>query len=268
MPLTDVVRYLNTRDRDQRPFLRFNDPFQATPTGAIARYAGLVLNSRYAPVRNAVTNQLYGHVAVLTAQGELSEAPLIPDAVFAIPSTNEEFVHLDRLVRTLHTLNYLLHPEARQLFLRVNLRHIESIPSDHGLVFENVLRACGLAPENIALQIETDTSPDASLVTAIESYRTRGYRIAVHRNDADWKNIGWLKLIKPDVLRLNRRNLADTHKLAQLTRRLRREGVLTLVEIEASQIDAAVAAGIDLIQLPAVTPSQETIATQQHAAAA
>ena len=63
MPLTDLVRYLNTRDRDQRPFLRLDDPFHATPTGAVAHYARITLESDYAPIHVAGSGSLHGHAA-------------------------------------------------------------------------------------------------------------------------------------------------------------------------------------------------------------
>ncbi|HTJ97212.1 MAG TPA: EAL domain-containing protein, partial [Rhodocyclaceae bacterium] len=81
MPLTDVVRYLNARDRDQRPFLRLDDPFYATIRGAIARYARITLDSVYAPIRSGSSGRLYGHAAILNARGELNDMALHPDAV-------------------------------------------------------------------------------------------------------------------------------------------------------------------------------------------
>jgi EAL domain-containing protein (putative c-di-GMP-specific phosphodiesterase class I) len=251
MPLTDLVRYLNTRDRDQRPFLRFDDPFEATPTGAVARYARITLDSGYAPIYVGASGSLHGHAAVLKSRGELNDLPLHPDAVFAIPSSNAEFVHLDRLVRTLHALNYLLHPDQQHLYVRVNLRHIEIVPHGHGLVFENALRACGLDPQNITLEINVAEEPDEALRTALDAYRSRGYRIALAAHGADWNDSHWLLALQPDVVRLDTTLLQKPERLNLLALRLRDYGIRSLLEVaDAAQAKQARSAGIELIQHP------------------
>jgi EAL domain-containing protein (putative c-di-GMP-specific phosphodiesterase class I) len=252
MPLTDLVRYLNTRDRDQRPFLRFDDPFHATENGAVAHYARITLDSVYAPIHVGDSGSLHGHAAILAARGELNDQPLHPDAVFAIPSNNAEFVHLDRLVRTLHALNYLLHPEQQHLYVKVNLRHIEIVPHGHGIVFENALRACGLDPQSITLEINVTDEPNEALHTALDAYRERGYRIALATHTEEWQDSHWLLALKPDVVRLDKALLKKPDRLKRIASRLNAHGILSLINVEgAIQARQAVAAGIELIQQPA-----------------
>jgi len=269
MPLTDLVRYLNARDRDQRPFLRLDDPFHATPTGAEAHYARITLDSSYAPVHVGSSGSLHGHVAVLKARGELNDLPLHPDALFAIPSNNAEFVHLDRLVRTLHALNYLLHPDQQHLYVKVNLRHIEIVPSGHGIVFENALRACGLDPQNITLEINIADEPSDALRTALEAYRARGYRIALNIHGQDWNNIDWLPEFKPDVVRLGLALLQQPAQLKLLAKQLADAGIRSLIEVEnAAQAKRAISAGVDLIQHPVGTESHQKARAETHGKAA
>lgn len=248
MPLTDLVRYLNVRDRDQRPFLRLDDPFVATEDGVEAHYARIRLASHYAPIYVGGSGSLHGHAAVLGAQGELNDLPLHPEAVFAIPSSNEEFVHLDRLVRTLHALNYLLHPAQGHLHLRVNLRHIEIVPGGHGIVFENALRACGLDPKDITLEVHMDGETSAALHKALDAYRKRGYRIALAGVGLGAQDPR-LQFFKPDCMRLDQSLLKQPRRLARVAHGLADAGIQSLIEVsDAAQAGRATAAGVTLLQ--------------------
>ena len=265
MPLTDLVRYLNARDRDQRPFLRLDDPFVATATGALAHYARITLDSAYAPIHVGGSGSLHGHAAILKAQGELNDLPLHPDAVFAIPSNNAEFVHLDRLVRTLHALNYLLHSDQQHLYIRINLRHIESVPGGHGIAFENALRACGLDPSHITLEIAVDDEPDAGLRTALDAYRARGYRIALASHGQDWNESHWLLALKPEVVRLAPTLLEKPEQLNLLALRFSDYGIRSLIGVEnADQARRAVDAGVELIQQPVGSASRMGARARRH----
>jgi len=267
MPLTDIVRYLNSRDRDQRPFNHLDDPFVATRRGAVARYARITLSTRYAPIYSTASGSLRGHAAVLDAHGDLNDLPLLQDSVFAIPSSGAEYVHLDRLVRTLHALNYLLHPEQRHLFVKVNLRHIENVPSGHGIVFENALRVCGLAPSSITLEIHVEGKPTAALHAALDAYRARGYRIALARPGHDWRDVDWLLPLRPDFVRLDAALLREPDALHTLALRLRNRGIQTLIEADgAAQSERAAASAIDLVQHPAITENDYAEHPHAHAA--
>ncbi|MDE2599587.1 MAG: EAL domain-containing protein [Rhodocyclaceae bacterium] len=268
MPLTDLVRYLNARDRDQRPYLRLDDPFNATPTGAVAHYARITLDSRYAPIYVGASGSLHGHTATLAAQGELNDLPLHPDAVFAIPSNNAEFVHLDRLVRTLHALNYLLHSDQQHLYVKIHLRHIEIVPNGHGIVFENALRACGLSPQNITLEINIDAEDvNVALRAALDAYRQRGYQIALAAHGNDWNNAHWLLSLQPDVIRLDHALLKSPEQLNLLALRLADYGIRSLIDVEnASQARRAVAAGVELVQHPVADAARSDRAPARRSA--
>lgn len=266
MPLTDLIRYLNTRDRDQRPFLRLDDPFRATPTGAEAHYARITLESGYAPIHVGASGSLHGHVGVLKAQGELNDLPLHPDAVFAIPSNNAEFVHLDRLVRTLHALNYLLHPDQQHLYVKINLRHIEIVPGGHGLVFENALRACGLDPRSITLEVNIVDEINEALRVALDAYRSRGYRIALATHESNWNDCHALLALRPDVIRLDHALLRQPEQLNLLALRLTDYGIRSLINVEnSSQAKRAIGAGVELIQHPVAAPRHTIRAAQTTA---
>lgn len=272
MPLTELVRYLNARDRDQRPFLRLDDPFQALPDGAVAHYARITLASRYAVIHASASGSLHGHAASLDARGELNALPLHPDAVFAIPSNHAEFVHLDRLVRTLHALNYLLHPDQQHLHLRTHLRHIENVPGGHGIVFENALRTCGLGPRDITLELALDADPGKAVQTALEAYRGRGYRIALIAHGQRWQDNHWLLGLRPDVVRLDPALLDHAEQLNLFALRLADYGIRSLIAVDNGR-EAGLArdAGVELIQQPtsaAATMAAVTSATSATSASA
>lgn len=265
MPLTDVVRYLNARDRESRPHAQIDDPFVAVPQGAVARYARITLSSSYAPIRSGQGDNLYGHAAVLTAHGELNNLLLHPEAIFAIPSTNEEFVHLDRLVRTLHAINYLLHRDAQHLFVKVNLRHIQSVPGGHGEAFENALRASNLEPTGITLLINVENDSNPALRSALASYRARGYQIALSRHGYNWRSTAWLKELQPNLVVLDNDLLEDPQRLAKLVSRLHADGLRTLIGIDGSptQIQLANDARVDLLQYPVIQEYERPLLSTQ-----
>ena len=65
-------------------------------------------------------------------------------------------VHFDRLCRTLHALNFLAQQRSTGGFLQVPVhpRH-RAVPNQHSLVYEAaILKRCGLAPEDIVLELD------------------------------------------------------------------------------------------------------------------
>lgn len=251
MSIIEIISYLNTLDHQNHSALRFDDAFEAAEHGAIARYERYALSSRYSPIQNSDGTQLYGHVGVLDVRNELGKQ-LHPDVVFTLPTSNNEFVRLDRLVRTLHAINYKQQAEAQRLVVKLNVRHIESVSDRHGEVFENALRACHLEPKNITLLINVAREPNEALTKAIDSYRARGYQIALSRQGYAWTDISWLDALKPDVVQLDGELLQSPQRLAELAGRLRAAGWRTLIEVDGSegQTAAATGANVDLLQYP------------------
>jgi hypothetical protein len=182
MPLTDFVRYLNA----QLPFLhsqlQLASPFYSENGRILVDYRGLRLESEFLPIVETSGGGVRGHAARLLAvarNGHQADDA----AVFSLPGDNEEFVFVDRLTRTLHTLNYLtyLDRESRGLLLlKVHPRHVAGVARDHGLAFEEILRACGLLPDEITLEFSAgDDFDDAHCLRAMGSYQRRGYGIAL-----------------------------------------------------------------------------------------
>lgn len=174
MPLSDLIHYFNSTDAagDSTLYLEAGR--------AAAWHDGLRLRSLFQPIVDLATEQVVGHHAFLAAE-DVDGQPLASEAAYARCATAEAIVHFDRLCRTLHALNFLAQRRhaGGYLQLAVHHRHLLAVPSQHGLVFEAVLKRCGLAPLDIVLELQGGSLLDNSqLSAAVHNYRERGYRIA------------------------------------------------------------------------------------------
>lgn len=254
MPLTDFIRTLNVPNRSFPKHYAQNgldQPFVSSCGRVFLHYANIRLESHFLPIIDVRSGQPYGHAAAFQAFGLANRIQLLPEAVFVLPTDDEEFVYLDRLVRTLHTLNYLTKPTQGNLLLKVHARHVVSVPSDHGLAFEEILRPCGLFPEQITLEIDADEISDTDhLIRAFESYRSRGYGIAVNRFGRKNLDFGLLRDLDPDIVKLDPQLLASNRPLARIIDNIRRLPALVMVEGRdvGSLRKAGIAHEIDLLQ--------------------
>ena len=260
MPLSEFVRYINAQLPFPKTASRFTTPFASEGGRVFVYYASLRLESNFSPIIDTSDGRLRGHVATLTATHKTTHQRLEAEAVFKLPEDDEEFIFLDRLVRTLHTLNYLTYPERHSgglLLLKVHPRHVASVAADHGLAFEEILRACGLLPEQITLELKIDGVDDhGHLARAIANYKSRGYRIAIDaygRRDLD----ALLHAIRPVIVRLNPRLLAQAEPISGLIESLHESGALTMIEGVNTQTRRSDARenGFDLLQVQAFVHS-------------
>ena len=174
MPITDLVRYFNAADQAGGSLLRLESG------RAAARHHDLRLTSLFAPIVDVRSERIVGHQASLQVWRADGSPAFTVDA-FSGCETNAAVVHLDRLCRTLHALNFLSQhgQTGGYLQVRVNARHVAAVPNQHGLVYEAILKRCGLAPEDIVLELAAnDAASLLQLAPALESYQRRGYRLA------------------------------------------------------------------------------------------
>ncbi|MFZ4538684.1 EAL domain-containing protein [Propionivibrio sp.] len=257
MPLSDFVRYLNTQHPLPGAGLRSTTPFVSEAGRVFVNFANLRLESYFSPIIDTATGKLTGHAAGLYTIGLKNHQLLEPEAVFVLPGDDAEFIYLDRLVRTLHALNYLtyLNRHARgTLLLKVHPRHVASVAADHGLAFEEVLRACGLLPKQITLEIEIDGVDDAAhLVQAIASYKSRGYGIAVGRFGRRAIDFNLLQEIRPSIVKFDPLLFSSTRPLQRMVDRLHELGAQVMIgglDAAALRRDAQ-EGGFDLLQVNA-----------------
>lgn len=250
MPMTDLVRFLNARNVSPYAGKELENPFVATDKGVAIHFAKLQLRSQFQPIVDTSSGRIHGHSAALRVTGSSGQV-LDPESVFVLPANDDEFVYLDRLVRTLHALNYLTNSIRGNLLLGVHLRHVLSVPADHGLAFEGLLRQCGLAPEQVTLEIDADGIEERGrFLNAIANYKARGYGIALSRFGHSEIDFGIVREIAPDIVKLDRMLLASMRPLKRLIGRLQEGGTKVLIEAidTAAMRKGAASMGIDLVQ--------------------
>ena len=254
MPLSDLIRTLNSPS-DTLPghFAQsgLDQPFVAVDGRVFLHYANIRLESQFLPIVEAKTGKAHGHSASLQAFGLSNRKPISPEAVFVLPTDDAEFVYLDRLVRTLHALNYLTRPTRGNLLLQVHARHVMSVPANHGLAFEEILRPCGLFPEQITLEIDIEGVDDIShLIKAVASYRSRGYGIAISHFGRRQLDFAILRELRPDIVKLDSLLLSSARPLQRIIEALRKLPAQVLIEgiDTATMRKGAQAGNIDLLQ--------------------
>lgn len=191
MPLTDLIRYFNSTDAAG------DSTLYGEGEGAAAWHAGLHLRSLFQPIVSLQEQQVVGHQAFLATTRQ-DGTTLSAEEAYAACQSAESVVHFDRLCRTLHALNFLAQRRhaGGYLQLSVHPRHLLAVPGKHGLVFEAVLKRCGLAPDDIVLELATGRIlDDQHLAGAVHNYRQRGYRIALAGTDAH------PELFAPDIIK-------------------------------------------------------------------
>ena len=149
MPLSDLIRHFNGVERSSDAMLYVED-------GRAAAWAnGLRLGSLFRPVADLGSGRIVGHRAGLVARDQAGHPVAFADAYVRAVSA-EAVVRFDRLVRTMHALNFLVQRRwsGGWLELAVHSRHLHAVAEGHGLVFEAVLKRCGLGPEDIILAID------------------------------------------------------------------------------------------------------------------
>lgn len=175
MPLTDLIRYFNTADAAGQSTLYLDGE------RAAAWHDGLYLGSLFRPIVDLRSERIVGHQASLAAR-RTDGTPVAAETAYAACTSAEAVVHFDRLCRTLHALNFLAQQRyaGGYLQLAVHPRHLQAVPNQHGLVYEAILKRCGLAPEDIFLEIDARHGSDfPRLDEALASYRRRGYRLVL-----------------------------------------------------------------------------------------
>jgi len=237
MPVKDLIRYFNAADAAGESTL------YVAGDRVEAWHGDLHLGSLFQPIVDLRAERVVGHQASLTVR-RADGTPLAADAPFVACDSGAAVVHVDRLVRTLHALNFLAQRQhaGGYLQLAVHPRHLMAVPSQHGLVYEAILKRCGLAPEDIVLEIEVPAGGlSAGLRQAIDNYRLRGYRLALAWPDSPEGDPAALEL-QPDIIRLP--HDADRALLAAARERgilIERDGIASGLALAAAR-----SAGIDL----------------------
>jgi hypothetical protein len=213
MPLTELMNYFNDQFQtgvhtDFLPkigFFKINNTY-------MARFGNLVLGSKFHPIYATDDAELFAHESELLVRSAAGN-PLNIDNIFNSLDSNGQIIQLDRLVRTLHSLNYLEQIDLQQtdvhkingsnhlLALPVQPRHIISVVDDHGKAFENILSDCGLGPARVLLHTRLlDNATLKHFHKALINYRNRDYKIGISLMQPHDLNLLEKLDLEPDVI--------------------------------------------------------------------
>lgn len=258
MPLTELVRYFNKRNRLEGGWTS-EDGFEVADGRVRAHLGGSLHGSLFQPLVERSSGRVSGHEACLHSL--LCARQGVPaQALFLDARDDAELVRLDRNARTLHALNFLLQRDQHGGFLSLNVHPqlIRSVRDHHGQVFENVLARCGLTPERIVLELSDDGFESAAqLAVAIAEYRERGYRIAIDNFGRHSASLERLALLGPDIVKLDRSLVGHAGHLDVARRvvsglvpeihRLGMQVVIPFIETPL-QLELALGSGADWLQ--------------------
>ncbi len=197
MPVEDLIRYFNAADAAG------DSTLYVAGERVEAWHGGLHLGSLFQPIVDLRAERVVGHQASLSVRRADGTA-LPAEAPFAHCESGPSVVHLDRLCRTLHALNFLAQRQHTGGYLQVAVhpRHLQAVSNQHGLVYEAILKRCGLGPSDIVLDIDPgDVNLDSHSTQALANYRQRGYRLALQAPEQVLALPAVLAL-QPDILRL------------------------------------------------------------------
>lgn len=226
--------------------------------GVVTRALGLELSSVFQPILTP-DGHLHGEEALLRARSHgLKISPL---SVFRIAAAQGVLVPFDRLVRTLHLINFISRSDSHaKLYLNVHPRLLGEV-SQHGVVFEEILHSVSWEPGRVTLELLEDDVAEGDfprLRAAVSNYRQRGYGIAIDDFGGHQLNrLDCIHELTPDVVKLDRDLLLRSESsnpmrknLARLVELLHEMKVLVVMEgIEtANQRDLSIDSGVDLLQ--------------------
>lgn len=196
MPVEDLIRYFNAADAAG------DSTLYVAGDRVEAWHGGLHLGSLFQPIVDLHAERVVGHQASLSVRQNDGTA-LPADAPFDRCESGPSIVHLDRLCRTLHALNFLAQRQHTGGYLQVAVhpRHLQAVSNQHGLVYEAILKRCGLGPADIVLELD-DVDLNSHSAQALANYRQRGYRLAL-REPEQALALPAVLALQPDILRIS-----------------------------------------------------------------
>jgi len=203
MPLTELMNYFNDQLQTQaRTKSLPKTGFFKADSQYWARFGNLILGSHFQGIYKFSNEAIIGYNSELLVRSSTGNQLNI-DSIFNSLDSTDQIVHLDRLVRTLHSLNYLQQHDGRKdlLSLQVQPRHIVSVVSDHGKAFEKILSDCGLGSERVLLHTHLLNHETLHhFHNALRNYRDRGYKIGISLSETHEVELLSHLDIEPDVI--------------------------------------------------------------------
>ena len=141
-------------------------------------------------------------------------------------ASDDESVELDRLCRMLHAINFYRQVEGdAHLHVSVHARLLAAVGSNHGIAFRRILSLLGLPHENIVLQLPVVTQNQGWLLNyVLDNYRRNGFKLGVSAADPR-SALTLLDKIKPDLIKVDAREITDAQGTSTLLQRAAEFGV-------------------------------------------
>ncbi|HEX7908291.1 MAG TPA: EAL domain-containing protein [Paraburkholderia sp.] len=217
----------------------------ATLQPSFARLGELTLSSAFQPIFSFSHHRPIGYEALLRAH-DPARNEIEPLMVLNRPNPQGRWNNLDRGVQLLHASNFVRLANAHQrLFL--NTRPEGFIVSEvYRRLVEDTLARLQLTPQRIVLEVlETPNGNVERLIDGIASFRQQGFLIALDDFGAGHSNIDRVWQLQPDIVKLDRRVIAQAARKPRVARMLPRlvsllheTGALVLIEGVETQSEA------------------------------
>lgn len=204
---------------------------------AQGRFFNCTMSSAFQPIRQLASGEVRAYEGLarsVSAQDQgLSLWKLLDHA-----ASDDESIELDRLCRMLHAINFFRQAEAggQDLYLNVHDRLLSAVSSNHGHAFRRILDALELPLERVVLQLPAASPQQGWLLNYVsDNYRRNGFRFAVNVPSAR-AALHVLERLRPDVFKLDARELHDGETLQTLLTRSAQAGVaLVFKRLESPQ---------------------------------
>jgi EAL domain-containing protein (putative c-di-GMP-specific phosphodiesterase class I) len=187
---------------------------------ALGRFFNCTMSSAFQPIRRLDSGAAVAYEglarSVAAADEGLSLWKLLDHA-----ASDDESIELDRLCRMLHAINFFRQADEGQpdLYLNVHDRLLSAVSSNHGYAFRRILDALELPLARVVLQLPAATPQQGWLLNYVaDNYRRNGFRFAVNATSPR-EALQLLDRVRPDVFKLDARELQDEAGLAALLER-------------------------------------------------
>lgn len=193
---------------------------------AVGRYFNTSLTSAFQPIRSFGEGEIVAHEAFARSYSEFDNGlhlwKLLDQA-----ASDDESVELDRLCRMLHAVNYYRQADhgSPELHLSVHARLLAAVNSNHGVAYRRILSMLELPHERIVLQLPVVTPNQRWLLNyVLDNYARNGFRLGVSAN-SPLEALGLLDKVRPDLIKVDARELPDPDSVGLLLLRAAEQGV-------------------------------------------
>jgi EAL domain-containing protein (putative c-di-GMP-specific phosphodiesterase class I) len=226
-------------------------------TFAAPVHGHLELSSSFQPIFSPAHRRAVGFEGLIRARDKRGRI-VPPLELFSEVPLGESRVLLDRQCRSLHVTNFVRFGEQNAwLFLNVD-PYVAVEGRNYGSFFSAMLRAAGLAPHRVAVElIESPLADESRLGAAMEYYRELGCMIVLDDFGAGHSNFDRIWRLNPDIVKIDR-EMTRRASVEPLARRmfsgivsvLHEAGALVCVEGIETENEAlcAAEANADLLQ--------------------